>query len=281
MVKRTLQVHSFLDFVHLRDRPAIITPPSHATQLRSHITHSEVHTFIEKSFNLARFNLWRGDRVAICLPEGPVLSLCLLSTMAYCTCVPSNYKLTPDELLNDYKHLKVKAVIVPYDKLITTDDGDPLINRLRQAGLQLIGLKTTNDIKFVLVPDPIEINSKKIYKIADTPPLNEADDVVMLIQTSGTTGHKKIVPYRLRTLCISIFCVIFSLDINETDIIINMMPLYHIGGIIRNLLTPVFSGGSIIQCQVLNNRIVFLTMLGTILRLSGQVFLCKETLLSF
>lgn len=276
-------MHSFLDFIHLTDHPAIITPLYRTRESRNQITHSELHTFIEKSFNLARFNLWRSDRVAICLPEGPVLSLCLLSTMAYCTCVPSNYKLTPEELLNDYKHLQVKAVIVPYDKLITTGGGgDPLINRLRQAGFQLIGLKTTDDIKFILLPDPIEINDNNELTIADTPPLNEATDVVMLIQTSGTTGDKKIVPYRLRTLCISIFCVIFSLEIKETDTIINMMPLYHIGGIIRNLLAPVFSGGSIIQCQVLNTRITFFyTSRRYIVKFCGQAFLCKKKLLNF
>lgn len=255
VVKRSLQVHSFLDFIHLTEHQAIITPPSLTGQSTIHITHREIHTFIEKSFNLTEFNIWRGDRVAICLPEGPVLNLCLLSAMAYCICVPSNSQLTPDELLNDYMHLKVKAVIVPYAKLMTSE-GDTLITRFRQAGLQLIGLKTTSDadIKFTLVPDPINIesnNNDTAITIAETAPLNEANDVVMLIQTSGTTGQKKIVPYRLRTLCISTFCVIFSLDIKDTDTVINMMPLFHVGGIIRNLLTPVFSGGSIIQCQVL------------------------------
>lgn len=253
VVKRTLQVHTFLDFIHSTNGPAIISPPSHKRQTTTHITHSEMRTFIRKSFNLTKFNLWRGDRVAICLPEGPELNLCLLSTMAYCTCVPSNCKLTADELLNDFKHLKVKAVIVPYTKLIAADD-DRTIIRLRQAGLQLIGLKTTSDadIKFSLVHDPVDVDSNsKGHTIAEIPPLNEANDVVMLIQTSGTTGQKKIVPYRLRTLCISTVCVIFSLDVNDKDTIINMMPLFHVGGIIRNLLTPVFSGGAIIQCQVM------------------------------
>lgn len=254
VVKRSLQVYTFLDFIQLTDRPAIISPPCQTRPSTTLITHSEMHEFIEKSFNLTKFNIWRGDRVAICLPEGPVLNLCLLSTMAYCTCVPTNYQLTPDELLNDFKQLKVKAVIVPYDKLMATSD-DALIGRLRLHGFQLIGLRTDSetDIKFTLVKDPIECNNNEKtqeFTIADTPPLNEATDIVMIIQTSGTTGQKKIVPYRLRTLCISIICVIFSLDLKDTDTIVNMMPLSHVGGIIRSLLSPIFSGGSIIQCQV-------------------------------
>lgn len=254
VVRRMLKVDTLLDFIHSTERPAIIAAPMSTEQCGNQITHREIHTFIEKSFNLAQFNIWRGDRVAICLPEGPVLNLCLLSTMAYCTCVPSNFKLTPDELLNDYKHLKVKAVMLPYDKL-TAKKNDPLTIRLREAGLQLIGVKTSTngEIKFTLTEDPMNLvnnNTEIIANTNETPPMNEANDVVMIIQTSGTTGQKKIVPYRLQTLCISTICVIFSLDAKDTDTIINMMPLFHVGGIIRNLLTPILSGGSIIQCQV-------------------------------
>lgn len=256
VVKRCLNVTTFLDFIQSTERPAIISTSRETNQSENHLTHTQLQNFIEKSFNLAQFNLWRNDRVAICLPEGPALNLCLLSTMAYCTCVPSNFKLTPDELLNDYTHLKVKAVIVPYAKL-SNSINDPLIVRFREAKLQLIGLKTTTDtdIEFTLHPDPIVYennNNENPIHITGAPPLNEANDVVMLIQTSGTTGQKKIVPYRLQTLCISTICVIFSLDVKDTDTIINMMPLFHVGGIIRNLLTPVFSGGSIIQCQVIH-----------------------------
>ncbi len=272
VVKRTLRVDTFLNFIHSTERPAIITPPGHTkSSSDNHITHNDVRMFIEKSFNLAKFDLWRGDRVAICLPEGPVLNLCLLSTMAYCTCVPSNFKLTPDELLNDYKQLKVKAVIVPYDKLMSSKT-DTLILRLREAGLTIIGLKTVSDtdIRFTLVKDPLSFeknncNNGKTVDISANPPLNEANNVVMLIQTSGTTGQKKIVPYRLQTLCISTLCVIFSLDVKDTDTIINMMPLFHVGGIIRNLLTPVFSGGSIIQCQVIHLEDFFSTVESSIL----------------
>jgi acyl-CoA synthetase (AMP-forming)/AMP-acid ligase II len=31
-------------------------------------------------------------------------------------------------------------------------------------------------------------------------------------------------------------------------IAVNMMPLFHVGGIVRNLLAPIMSGGSAIMC---------------------------------
>ena len=29
---------------------------------------------------------------------------------------------------------------------------------------------------------------------------------------------------------------------------VNMMPLFHVGGIVRNLLAPMMSGGSVVMC---------------------------------
>ena len=34
-----------------------------------------------------------------------------------------------------------------------------------------------------------------------------------------------------------------------SDICLNMMPLFHIGGIVRNLFSPILSGGSVISCS--------------------------------
>ena len=33
-----------------------------------------------------------------------------------------------------------------------------------------------------------------------------------------------------------------------TGAVVNMMPLFHVGGIVRNLLAPIFSAGSTIMC---------------------------------
>jgi acyl-CoA synthetase (AMP-forming)/AMP-acid ligase II len=34
----------------------------------------------------------------------------------------------------------------------------------------------------------------------------------------------------------------------DASFIVNMMPLFHVGGIVRNLLVPILSGGSAIMC---------------------------------
>lgn len=43
-------------------------------------------------------------------------------------------------------------------------------------------------------------------------------------------------------------CIIASWNLGPQDICLNMMPLFHIGGIMRNILSPILSGGSVITC---------------------------------
>ncbi|ORZ14195.1 hypothetical protein BCR42DRAFT_492821 [Absidia repens] len=294
LVNRTLQFDTLLDFIDTSDEPAIVCQPSSSpskstsftsttssttylpsnststttlsplnassplASASSFITYSQMHSFILNSFNLAQFNLRRGARVAVCLPQGPSLGLCLISIMAYCTCAPSNDTLTPEELLHDYKKMQIQAVVVPNYKLRNMENDDPLVSTLRQGGLQLIGLETETEdsILFTLHADPYsqqqqhqQPNTDDIIDDSPSALLNQANDTVMILQTSGTSGTKKVVPYLLQTLCVATTCVSASYGIKPTDMNINMMPLYHVGGVVRSLLTPIFTTGIVVLCK--------------------------------
>ncbi|KAI8065173.1 hypothetical protein BC940DRAFT_305002 [Gongronella butleri] len=247
LVDRSLRFDSLLDFINNCSHEAAIASAPTSSQPSMHITHQQLYSFIQKSFNVAQFGLGRGSRVAVCLPDGPSLGLCLLSLMAYCTCAPSNCNLTPEELVHDYTSMKVQAVIIPFVKLAT--DNDPLVNALRKAGLQILGLEVdaSNGTTFNLYADTSR--TKRDSKMLVDAPLNQPDDTAMILQTSGTSGKKKTVPYRLRALCVGTLCVAFSWGLRNTDINVNMMPLFHVGGIIRNLFAPIFTGGTVILCK--------------------------------
>ncbi|KAI8337869.1 hypothetical protein BC941DRAFT_352090 [Chlamydoabsidia padenii] len=252
LVNRTLQFDSLLDFISSSDEPAITSPPTpSSTTPPTFLTHNQLYSFIQKSFNLSQFGLGRGSRVGICLPDGPSLGLCLLSVMTYCTCAPSNANLTPEELLHDFQNMSVQAVIIPFAKL--QDENDPLVVTFRRGGLQLIGLETSsvekggNDITFSLFGDASKRPDSNL--LVDVASPNQPDDIAMILQTSGTSGKKKTVPYRLRTLCVGTTCVAFSWGLKSSDTNVNMMPLFHVGGIIRNLFAPIFTAGTVILCK--------------------------------
>ncbi len=66
---------------------------------------------------------------------------------------------------------------------------------------------------------------------------------------TGTSGTKKVVPITCLGLLTGVQCVIDSWGLTSTDICLNMMPLNHVGGLVRNLFAPIFSGGSTILCS--------------------------------
>ncbi|KAJ3121583.1 hypothetical protein HK100_012325 [Physocladia obscura] len=77
--------------------------------------------------------------------------------------------------------------------------------------------------------------------------LTEPNDIVMILRTSGTSGNKKTVPYTLKTLIVGAKCVADTWELKAgKDINLNMMPLYHVGGIVRNLLAPMVSQSTVI-----------------------------------
>ncbi|UJR19403.1 hypothetical protein I4U23_022533 [Adineta vaga] len=197
------------------NRPAI-----YSTVLSILYTHKNIKDFVINQFNLNEFNIQCNDRVGILLPNGTELGLCLLATCCYCTCVPMNSSSTIDEIKHDIELLKIKALIVDID-LVN-------IEQLKSMAL-VLKLKKTKE-------------TLKLESVSDT-------DICLLLQTSGTTGQKKTVPYNLKSLMIGTLCVAFSWRLTPIDCNLNMMPLFHVGGIVRNLLAPLLTGGSVILCS--------------------------------
>jgi acyl-CoA synthetase (AMP-forming)/AMP-acid ligase II len=73
-----------------------------------------------------------------------------------------------------------------------------------------------------------------------------ADDPALLLHTSGTTSRPKIVPLRQRNLNRSARNIAATLELGPSDRSLNVMPLFHIHGIMAGLLAPLSVGASVI-----------------------------------
>jgi acyl-CoA synthetase (AMP-forming)/AMP-acid ligase II len=73
-----------------------------------------------------------------------------------------------------------------------------------------------------------------------------ADDIALILHTSGTTSRPKIVPLTHRNLTTSAENIRQSLGLTGADRCLNVMPLFHIHGLIAGVLAPIAAGGSII-----------------------------------
>jgi acyl-coenzyme A synthetase/AMP-(fatty) acid ligase len=74
------------------------------------------------------------------------------------------------------------------------------------------------------------------------------DDEVLVLFTSGTTGNKKIVVHKLGEMLVATATIALSWDLTSADVNCNLMPLFHVGGIVRQVYSVILSGGCVICC---------------------------------
>ena len=68
-----------------------------------------------------------------------------------------------------------------------------------------------------------------------------------MLHTSGTTSRPKLVPLLQRNLTRSAHNVARSLDLTAADRSLNVMPLFHVHGLVAGLLAPLAAGGSVVS----------------------------------
>jgi acyl-CoA synthetase (AMP-forming)/AMP-acid ligase II len=195
------------------------------------------------------------------IPPGPECAVALLALCAYHSCVPVNPSCTKDELKQDVSRLGVKAILTTKEIAAHLE-----LQSLQCEGLELhvilIETRSTGPVGLFDL-SPAGVNGHAINTTFDLN-CNALNDVSLILHTSGTNGKKKVVRYTLRALIVSAWCVVHSWDLKSSDVncmcnyhsqrryllpfSVNMMPLFHVGGIVRNLFAPVLSGGSTIVC---------------------------------
>jgi acyl-CoA synthetase (AMP-forming)/AMP-acid ligase II len=77
------------------------------------------------------------------------------------------------------------------------------------------------------------------------PGLAQPGDVSMVLHTSGTTSRPKIVPLSQANLCASAQHIARTLAFTAADRGLNIMPLFHIHGLIAGVLSPLAAGSQV------------------------------------
>ena len=72
-----------------------------------------------------------------------------------------------------------------------------------------------------------------------------ADDVALVLHTSGTTSRPKIVPLTHRNVCASARNIRKTLALTPADRCLNVMPLFHIHGLMAAILSTLGTGASV------------------------------------
>lgn len=179
----------------------------------------------------------RNDRVAIVLPNGPEMATAFVSIASAATTAPLNPAYTADEFRFYLTDLRAKA-------LLTRQGMDsPAIDAARACGIQLLELSTDDNQPagaFTLQA----VNESAQGCEADGGPA-ATDDVALVLHTSGTTSRPKIVPLSHANVCASARNIRETLNLEPGDRCLNVMPLFHIHGLMAAVLATLGAGASV------------------------------------
>ncbi len=171
------------------------------------------------------------DRVAMVLPNGPEMAVAFLSVASCATAAPLNPKYREDEFRFYLNDLGAKALLtLPDDGHAAAAAAPPEVLRLTLIG----------------TPDSLSLQHANLVEDSGLPHFSAADDVALVLHTSGTTSRPKIVPLTHRNLTTSAANIVRSLALTESDRCLHVMPLFHIHGLVAGLLAPLGAGSTVI-----------------------------------
>jgi len=201
----------------------------------SDITYKDLLKYVDNTFNqLSSLNIKKEERIALALENGSAMASTFVAIASNFTSCPLNPSFTKEEFKFYYDDLKVKAVIIEENKLLKAREAAEELN------IKIIDLKKKTASNFIKLN--IEINNtNKTYF-----PNSNEDDIAMILHTSGTTSRPKMVPLSHKNLMASAKNISTTLNLNKNDKCLNIMPMFHIHGLIAAILAPIYQSGSII-----------------------------------
>jgi acyl-CoA synthetase (AMP-forming)/AMP-acid ligase II/acyl carrier protein len=174
----------------------------------------------------------RGDRVAIVHPNGPELAAVVLGVSSAAVAAPLNPAYRMSELDFYLADLRARAVVVP-----------------RPATPELRMLAWRRKVHLIEI-EPVESAEAGVFRLAGRRARRRqspaAADTALALHTSGTTARPKLVPLTHGRMCLSAENVARSLALTAEDRCLNVMPLFHIHGLVGALLSSLSVGASVV-----------------------------------
>lgn len=200
------------------------------------LSYSGLHEHIKDVIqNLQYIGMRSDDRIAIVLPNGPEMATAFLSVASFATAAPLNPAYSPGEFEFYLTDLDAKALIV---RCNMASSARAVAEKL---GIRVINLSPVMESRAgIFSLTDMHNSANKLFQ--DTQPGDEA----LILHTSGTTSRPKIVPLTQANLCCSARNIAHTLMLDSNDCCLNVMPLYHIHGLVGALCSSVSAGAAVI-----------------------------------
>lgn len=178
----------------------------------------------------------RGDRIAIVLPNGPAAASAFVAVAAMASAAPLNPSYRDAEYEFYLDDLKPKAV------LVAAGTDSPV--RAAAARLAIPLVELSEDANAPAGTFTLDVSALPAQPAAMPGPA-QPDDEALVLHTSGTTARPKIVPLSGANLAASARNIGASLELAPNDVCLNIMPLFHIHGLIAATLASLAAGAAV------------------------------------
>ena len=170
-------------------------------------------------------------KLAIVLPNGPDMASAFMSCGAICTAAPLNPAYKEDEFHFYMEDLQARAL------LVEKGSNSPAIAAAARLGIPMFEIVPGETAGSFLIAGPA---------IGETVAVRaQAADVALVLHTSGTTSRPKIVPLSHANLLASANNIQKTLALRSADRCLNIMPLFHIHGLVAAILASLAAGASV------------------------------------
>ncbi len=195
-----------------------------------------------------------GDRVAIVLPNGPEMAACFVAVGSAATAAPLNPAYREEEFAFYIDDLSAKALIVMR--------GDETAARAAAMGLGTPIIELVPDGDGAAGAFSLDLSALSAA-VASKPGPAGPGDTALVLHTSGTTARPKIVPLSGGNVSASARHIATSLALTQDDVCLNIMPLFHIHGLIAAVLSSL-SAGATVTCAPGFNALRFFGLLADV-----------------
>ncbi|MBN1445703.1 MAG: long-chain fatty acid--CoA ligase [Candidatus Omnitrophica bacterium] len=216
----------------LKDKPAVIFQQAPFSYARIESFSNQISCFLRKK------GIDKGDRIGLYCINSPWFVAAyfgILKTGA--TAVPINLLLSPEEIQYILSDSEAAGLIYfeGFEKNIAQiRDSLPNLRFLITAGKP--GIPESTALAEILETEPAECEILK---------LNQKEDVAAILYTSGTTGAPKGAMLTHRNLLFNVNSVLQILQVDENDVFLTVLPLFHAFGATAGMITPLAAGAAI------------------------------------
>ena len=185
---------------------------------------------INISGQLASQGITPSNRAAIVLPNGPEMATAFLSISSYMSAAPLN----PSYKLKEYEFYLQD--LMPKIVIVEKDSQNPAVEAAKNLGIEICEIKKIDNA-------PAGIFN--LYNKTTNFELATENNEALVLHTSGTTSRPKVVPLTNKNIFSSATNIANSLQLSSQDHCYNIMPLFHIHGLIAVLSSSINAGASV------------------------------------